>query len=73
MFWYSAMTHVSTLIVMQLRYQFRIDPAPAQCITLAKVFGCARVVYSDGLRMCLEADEAGHRIPSEEADRAPGV
>ncbi|RKN76296.1 hypothetical protein D7231_04610 [Streptomyces klenkii] len=50
-----------------------MDPAPAQCITLAKVFGCARVVYSDGLRMCLEADEAGHRIPSEEADRAPGV
>src|SRR5690606_18221915 len=35
---------------MQLRYNFRLYPTPGQRAALAKAFGCARVVYNDGLR-----------------------
>ncbi|HCU50215.1 MAG TPA: transposase, partial [Micromonosporaceae bacterium] len=35
---------------MQLRYQFRLCPSPGQQQTLARAFGCARVVFNDGLR-----------------------
>ncbi|MGW1965046.1 RNA-guided endonuclease InsQ/TnpB family protein [Streptomyces sp. NPDC001935] len=35
---------------MQLRYTFRIEPGPGQRSALARAFGCARVVYNDGLR-----------------------
>jgi putative transposase len=35
---------------MQLRYNYRLDPQPRHRIALAKAFGCARVVYNDGLR-----------------------
>jgi transposase len=34
---------------VQLRYSFRLYPTPGQCITLAKAFGCARVVFNDAL------------------------
>ncbi|MGW4354413.1 RNA-guided endonuclease InsQ/TnpB family protein [Nocardia sp. NPDC004582] len=34
---------------MQLRYNFRIYPTPGQRVSLAKAFGCARVVYNDAL------------------------
>lgn len=44
---------------MQLRYNFRIYPTPGQCAALAKAFGCARVVYNDGLRLRQEAHEHG--------------
>src|SRR5690554_1840469 len=44
---------------MQLRYNFRIYPTPGQRMALAKAFGCARVVYNDGLRIREEAFEAG--------------
>ena len=44
---------------MQLRYNFRIYPTPGQRMALAKAFGCARVVYNDGLRIRQEAYEAG--------------
>lgn len=40
---------------MQLRYRFRVYPEPAQRIALAKAFGCARVVWNDGLRDRKEA------------------
>ncbi|MGW2374209.1 helix-turn-helix domain-containing protein [Kitasatospora sp. NPDC001683] len=33
----------------------------------ARAFGCARVAYNDGLRLCLEADERGEKIPSTAA------
>jgi putative transposase len=35
---------------VQLRYNYRLYPAPAQRAALARVFGCARVVFNDGLR-----------------------
>jgi putative transposase len=36
---------------MQLRYNFRLDPTPGQVADLARAFGCARVVFNDGLAL----------------------
>jgi putative transposase len=44
---------------MQLRYNFRLDPTPGQRTALAQAFGCARVVFNDGLRVRQEAHAAG--------------
>ncbi|MEU6971244.1 helix-turn-helix domain-containing protein [Kitasatospora aureofaciens] len=44
---------------MQLRYNDRVYPEPAQCRALARAFGCARVVFNDGLRARQEAHAAG--------------
>ncbi|PWK27726.1 helix-turn-helix protein, partial [Actinoplanes xinjiangensis] len=42
---------------MQLRYHFRVYPTPGQQIELARAFGCARVVFNDGLRLRQQARE----------------
>jgi putative transposase len=34
---------------MQVRYRYRLYPSPGQQQALARVFGCARVVYNDCL------------------------
>ena len=47
---------------MQLRYRYRLDPTPAQRQALACAFGCARVVYNDGLRLREDAYRAGLRF-----------
>ncbi|MFL6052145.1 MAG: helix-turn-helix domain-containing protein [Actinoallomurus sp.] len=44
---------------MQLRYAYRLDPTPGQRIELAKAFGCARVVFNDGLCARQDAHAAG--------------
>ncbi len=44
---------------MQLRYNFRVYPEPTQRHALARAFGCARVVFNDGLRARQEAHAAG--------------
>ncbi|GAA5043226.1 helix-turn-helix domain-containing protein [Thermocatellispora tengchongensis] len=44
---------------MWLRYNFRLYPTPGQQIALARAFGCARVVYNDGLRARRDAHAAG--------------
>ena len=44
---------------MQLRYNFRLYPTPGQQQTLARAFGCARVVFNDALRARQEAFDAG--------------
>ncbi len=44
---------------MQLRYDYRLYPAPGQRMALAKAFGCARVVFNDALRAREAAYEAG--------------
>ncbi|MFJ1551625.1 RNA-guided endonuclease InsQ/TnpB family protein [Streptomyces sp. NPDC088246] len=55
---------------MQLRYQFRLDPTPGQRIALTKVFGCARVVFNDGLALRKQAWETDKsRIPTGELAR----
>jgi len=51
--------HVNYVVSMQLRYSFRLYPTPGQCVALARAFGCARVVFNDGLRARQEAYEAG--------------
>jgi len=40
---------------VQLRYNYRLYPAPGQRAALARAFGCARVVFNDGLRARQEA------------------
>ena len=42
-----------------LRYSFRLYPTPGQRMALARAFGCARVVFNDGLRARQDAHEAG--------------
>lgn len=44
---------------MQLRYNYRLYPAPGQRQALARAFGCARVVFNDALRARQEAHAAG--------------
>ncbi|WP_433796481.1 RNA-guided endonuclease InsQ/TnpB family protein [Actinoplanes sp. CA-252034] len=50
---------------MQLRYNFRITPDAAQRTALAQAFGCARVVFNDGLRLRQQAREAGEKYVSD--------
>jgi putative transposase len=47
------------VLSVQLRYQFRVSPTPGQQIQLSKAFGCARVVFNDGLRLRQQAREQG--------------
>jgi len=44
---------------VQLRYNYRLYPTPGQRAALARAFGCARVVFNDGLRARQEAFAAG--------------
>ncbi|WP_345530624.1 transposase, partial [Microbispora amethystogenes] len=44
---------------MRLRYNFRLYPTPGQRHALARAFGCARVVFNDGLRARHDAHDAG--------------
>jgi putative transposase len=44
---------------VQLRFNYRVYPTPSQQVELAKAFGCARVVFNDGLRARQRAREDG--------------
>jgi hypothetical protein len=50
---------ITYAVSVQLRCSFRLYPAPGQRAALAKAFGCARVVFNDGLRARQEAHQAG--------------
>jgi putative transposase len=50
---------------VQLRYNFRVYPTPGQRVALARAFGCARVVFNDGLRLRQRAREAGEKYVSD--------
>jgi putative transposase len=54
---------------MQVRYRYRIDPTPGQRQALARVFGCARVVYNDALRERERAHQAGEKLTDTEVQR----
>jgi putative transposase len=54
---------------MQMRYRYRIEPTPAQQAMLARVFGCARVVFNDALRVRGEAYQAGIKMSDSEIQR----
>nr|WTA70232.1 transposase [Micromonospora sp. NBC_00855] len=44
---------------MLLRFNYRVYPTSGQQEALARAFGCARVVFNDGLRVRQQAREAG--------------
>ncbi|GAA3747694.1 RNA-guided endonuclease TnpB family protein [Plantactinospora mayteni] len=50
-----------TLATVRLRYNYRVYPTPGQQVELARAFGCARVVFNDGLRLRQRAREAGEK------------
>jgi putative transposase len=64
------LSHRPTIVIgMLVRYRYRIDPTPAQRQALARVFGCARVVYNDALRARQDAYAAGGSITDTEVQR----
>jgi len=54
---------------VQIRYHYRIYPAPEQQQALARAFGCARVVYNDCLRLRDACHAAGQKISDTEVQR----
>ena len=54
---------------MQVRYRYRVYPSPGQQQALARVFGCARVVYNDCLRVREECYARGEKISDTEVQR----
>jgi putative transposase len=50
---------------MPLRYSYRLYPTPVQQQALARLFGCVRVVFNDGLRTREQAYEAGRPYPTD--------
>jgi putative transposase len=52
-------------MIVQLRYHVRVYPTLGQQIGLARAFGCARVVFNDGLRLRQQAREAGAKYISD--------
>ena len=55
--------------VVQVRYRYRIYPGPGQQQALARVFGCARVVYNDCVRLRDACHAAGEKISDTEVQR----
>ncbi|WP_439660182.1 RNA-guided endonuclease InsQ/TnpB family protein [Lentzea sp. HUAS TT2] len=47
------------IFVVRLRYKYRVYPTPPQQELMTRAFGCARVVFNDGLRVRQEAHAAG--------------
>jgi len=52
-----------------VRYRYRLRPTPGQQMALARVFGCARVVYNDSLRLREQCHAAGEKISDSEVQR----
>jgi putative transposase len=52
-----------------VRYRYRLRPMPGQQQALAQVFGCARVVFNDSLRLREECHEAGEKVSDTEIQR----
>ncbi len=62
-------TPVACSDFMQVRYRYRIYPGPGQQQALARVFGCARVVYNDCLRLRDAPHAAGEKMSDTEVQR----
>jgi len=52
-----------------VRYRYRLRPTPGQQVQLARVFGCARVVYNDSLRLREQSHAAGEKLSDSEVQR----
>jgi putative transposase len=50
---------------VQLRYNYRLDPQPRHRLALGKAFGCARVVFNDGLRAREAAYQSGEQCVTD--------
>ncbi len=48
---------------MKLRFKYRVYPTPGQKYRLAKLFGCVRVVWNDGLACCQKKYKSGEKKP----------
>jgi putative transposase len=57
------------VVFVQVRYRYRIHPAPGQLCLLARLFGCVRVVYNDCLRVREECRARGEQITDAEVQR----
>jgi putative transposase len=55
--------------IMKMRFRYRIEPTQRQQRMLGRVFGCARVVFNDALRVRDEAYRAGERLSDSEIQR----
>src|SRR6266700_8267258 len=55
--------------VVQVRYRYRIYPAPGQQRALARAFGCARVVYNNCLKLRDACHAVGEKISDTEVQR----
>jgi len=55
--------------VVQVRYRYRLYPSPQHQKALARVFGCARVVFNDCLRLRKEAHAARERLSDSDVQR----
>lgn len=53
------------MIVVQLRYGYRLNPTPGQRIALSRAFGCARVVFNDAIATRRAAHQAGAPYPGD--------
>ncbi len=49
---------------MKARFNCRLYPHPGQAHSLARAFGCARVVWHDALAYCQQTREQGGKTPS---------
>ena len=52
-----------------VRYRYRLRPTPGQQMMLARVFGCARVVYNDSLQLREQSHAAGVKVSDSEVQR----
>jgi putative transposase len=60
---------VASCGLVQVRYRYRIYPSPGQQQALARVFGCARVVYNDCLVLRDACHAAREKISDTEVQR----
>jgi putative transposase len=54
---------------VQVRYRYRLRPSAGQQQALARVFGCARVVFNDSLRLREECRAAREKISDSQVQR----
>jgi putative transposase len=52
-------------VAVRLRYNYRVYPTPGQRQALSRAFGCARVVFNDGLRARQTARENSEKYLSD--------
>jgi putative transposase len=57
------------VIVVQVRYRYRIEPTVVQRGMLARTFGCCRVVFNDALRCRETARATGEKVSPTEVQR----